>query len=86
RVLAISTNLQNAGIKVKVEDDRIYITGGKTSPTVINPYGDHRIAMAFSIIGVARGGILIDQAECVSKTYPDFWSVLKNSGVIMHEQ
>jgi len=86
RVLAISANLQNAGIKVKVEDDRIYITGGRISPTVINPYGDHRIAMAFSIIGVARGGILIDQAECVSKTYPDFWSVLKNSGVIMHEQ
>jgi len=86
RVLAISTNLQNAGIKVEVEDDRIYITGGRTSPTVINPYGDHRIAMAFSIIGATRGGIIIDQSECVSKTYPEFWSVLKRAGVIMHEQ
>jgi len=86
RVLAISTNLQNAGIKVKIEDNRICITGGKTSSAVINPYGDHRIAMAFSIVGAAKGGILIENAECVSKTYPDFWTVLKNSGVIIHEQ
>jgi 3-phosphoshikimate 1-carboxyvinyltransferase len=86
RVLAISTNLQNSGIKVKIEDNRICITGGKTSSAVINPYGDHRIAMAFSIVGAAKGGILIENAECVSKTYPDFWTVLKNSGVIIHEQ
>ena len=47
---------------------------------VIDTKGDHRIAMAFSMLGAAGSGIVIDDAECVAKTYPDFWSVFKSIG------
>ena len=36
--------------------------------------------MAFSILGSVAGGTVIDDAECVSKTYPKFWDELKSIG------
>jgi len=47
---------------------------------VVDSYGDHRIAMAFGVLGAAIGGVTIDGAECVAKTFPDFWEVLKSVG------
>lgn len=49
-------------------------------PVLIDSYGDHRIAMAFAVLGAALGGITIDGAECVAKTFPNFWKVLKSVG------
>jgi len=46
----------------------------------IDSKDDHRIAMAFAILGTAVGGITIDGAECVAKTYPGFWDALKSVG------
>ncbi len=60
-------------------------------PIVINSYDDHRIAMAFGILGaiiggetindVAIGPVTIEGAECVAKTFPGFWNNLKDLGV-----
>ena len=36
--------------------------------------------MAFGILGTAIGGIAINEAECVAKTFPNFWDTLKNIG------
>jgi 3-phosphoshikimate 1-carboxyvinyltransferase len=47
---------------------------------VIDSYNDHRIAMAFGVLGAAHGGITIDGAECVAKTFPDYWDQLKSVG------
>ncbi|MHB8103917.1 MAG: hypothetical protein ACYDG5_00045, partial [Dehalococcoidales bacterium] len=40
---------------------------------VLNSRGDHRLAMAFGVLGAALGDIVVDGAECVSKTFPTFW-------------
>jgi 3-phosphoshikimate 1-carboxyvinyltransferase len=53
---------------------------GVKGPALINSYGDHRIAMAFSVFGAAEGGLTIDGAECVAKTYPGFWEAFKSVG------
>ena len=50
-------------------------------PVVIDSYGDHRIAMAFGVLGAAIGGITITGAESVAKTFPTFWDILKKVGV-----
>ena len=50
------------------------------SPVVIDSHNDHRIAMAFGVLGAVLGGITIDGAECVNKTYPGFWDALKSVG------
>jgi 3-phosphoshikimate 1-carboxyvinyltransferase len=52
---------------------------------VIDSQNDHRIAMAFSLLGIAAGGITIEGAECVTKTYPAYWKTLQDLGVKVHE-
>jgi 3-phosphoshikimate 1-carboxyvinyltransferase len=52
----------------------------KREPVTIDSRKDHRIAMAFGILGCALGDITITDAECVAKTYPGFWESLKNIG------
>jgi 3-phosphoshikimate 1-carboxyvinyltransferase len=47
---------------------------------IIDSRSDHRIAMAFGVLGTAIGGITINDAECIAKTYPDFWESLKSIG------
>jgi len=80
RVAAVKEGLQRMGIPVREERDTMYITGARPSGCVIDSKGDHRIAMAFSILGVLAGDTVIEGAECVTKTYPDFWAVLKSLG------
>jgi 3-phosphoshikimate 1-carboxyvinyltransferase len=80
RVAAVKEGLKGMGIPVREERDAMHITGGRPSGGVIDSKGDHRIAMAFSMLGVLAGNTVIEGAECVSKTYPDFWKVLKSMG------
>jgi 3-phosphoshikimate 1-carboxyvinyltransferase len=47
---------------------------------MIDSRDDHRIAMAFSLLGTVVGDTTIASAECVAKTYPEFWETLKSLG------
>ena len=80
RSSAVSEGLQAMGIKVIEERNRLIITGSPAKGSVIDSRGDHRIAMAFSLLGLSCGETIIDDAECVSKTYPEFWETLKGIG------
>jgi len=80
RPSALSEGLEGMGIKVIEEKNRLTITGSPARGAVIDTRGDHRIAMAFSLLGLGCGGTVINDAECVSKTYPEFWDVLKSIG------
>ena len=57
------------------------MTAPEPGAVVINSRKDHRIAMAFGVLGAAVGGVAIDGAECVSKTFPNFWDEMKKIGV-----
>jgi len=80
RVAVVQENLTRMGIKVKEEKDSITIKGGQPKAAIIDSRNDHRIAMAFSVLGTITGNTIIQQAECVNKTYPEFWDVLVNLG------
>ncbi len=80
RVSAVRQGLERMGITVGEERNRLTIQGSKPKGSVIVPRDDHRIAMAFSILGLLTGETIINNAECVSKTFPGFWDVLKNLG------
>jgi 3-phosphoshikimate 1-carboxyvinyltransferase len=80
RVAAVREGLRNMDIAVTEEEDRMTITGGKPTGAVIDSKNDHRIAMAFSLLGAVVGDTVIEGAECVSKTYPRFWEELKSLG------
>ncbi len=80
RVSAVREGLQKMGINVQEERNRLIIAGSTPKGSVIDSKGDHRIAMAFSLLGSAVGETIINDAECVSKTFPQFWDVLKSIG------
>ncbi len=80
RVSALREGLDRMGIKVTEEKNKLTVTGSKPQGAVIDSKADHRIAMAFSMLGTVVGGVTIDDSECVSKTYPEFWDTLKSIG------
>ncbi|MBI2868210.1 MAG: 3-phosphoshikimate 1-carboxyvinyltransferase [Chloroflexi bacterium] len=80
RVAAVRDALARMGIETKENEDSFEITGGAPHGAVIDPRGDHRIAMAFSVLGTAAGDTTIEQAECVAKTFPEFWGILEKIG------
>jgi len=80
RAAAVKEGLERMGIKVTEERNRLIVTGSEPKGAFIDSKGDHRIAMAFSILGSVAGGTVIDDAECVAKTYPGFWDELKSIG------
>ena len=80
RVAAVKEGLLRLGIKVTEGKNRLTIAGSKPKGSVIDSRNDHRVAMAFSLLGSVVGDIIIESAECVSKTYPEFWDKLKSIG------
>ncbi|MEW6610703.1 MAG: 3-phosphoshikimate 1-carboxyvinyltransferase [Patescibacteria group bacterium] len=70
--------LKKMGIKVEIVNNSLRIRGGQLKGAVIDPHGDHRIAMAFAVAGLAaEGETVITDAEVVSKSYPGFWNDFK---------
>lgn len=54
---------------------------GQILPSSIDSYADHRIAMCFALAGLRLKGITIEDPDCVSKTFPNYWDVLADLGV-----
>jgi 3-phosphoshikimate 1-carboxyvinyltransferase len=72
RVAAVREGLERMAVPVTVEDDRMIVTGASPKGATVDSRDDHRIAMA--------GETVIEGAECVSKTYPEFWEEMKSLG------
>lgn len=75
RLAAVSECLNRLGGKVTVLDDGLEIEGvDSLSGGEVDSFNDHRIAMAMAIASAkCTGPLLIRGAECVEKSYPDFW-------------
>jgi 3-phosphoshikimate 1-carboxyvinyltransferase len=80
RIETTYRNLKALGIEVEKRRDGLDIRGGNVHGGVVDSYGDHRIAMAFSILGLAADKIIVKNADVVSVSFPDFFEVLKNLG------
>jgi 3-phosphoshikimate 1-carboxyvinyltransferase len=76
RLMATVTELRRLGQQVDHGDDWLTIHPRPIVPTVVECYHDHRIAMSFAVLGLARPGVTIADPACSAKTYPDFWSDL----------
>lgn len=78
RSAGLSAELTKLGAKVLVGEDAITIDPPATVQAArIATYDDHRMAMAFSIAGLAADGIQIEDPDCVAKTFPTFFEVLE---------
>lgn len=73
RIEAMGKELSKLGVNVKTTDDSIEVTTNQLSGAIVSGHNDHRIAMSLALIGLKISGVIIDGAECVSKTCPDFF-------------
>jgi CubicO group peptidase (beta-lactamase class C family) len=77
RPVAAATELRRMGLRVEDEWDSVTIYPGTPQPTEVQTYDDHRIAMSFAVTGLRAPGIRIANPECVSKTFPEYFEVLR---------
>lgn len=73
RLTAVATELERLGQRVRTGDDFIEIEPRPLKHEMVRTYEDHRMAMSFAVLAIARGGIAIENPACVAKTYPTFW-------------
>lgn len=80
RISALAENLQRMGATVEERHDGLKIEGrgaGSLRGAEIEPRGDHRVAMAFAVAGLAaEGNTVIREADCAAVSFPTFFSEL----------
>ncbi len=78
RLQAMRMGLEVLGVRVEEGDTWLKIYPSEPHGGTINAYSDHRIAMAFAVMSLLVPNIVIEGAECVSKSCPEFFQLWKN--------
>ena len=79
RIQAIVRNLGKMGVAAVAQKDNVFILPGEPCPCEIETFDDHRVAMAFSLVGTMIEGIKIENPACTRKTFENYFEVLENS-------
>ena len=86
RAKALVREFGSLGVDIRAQDGRLLVRGGAIRAGSVDSHGDHRIAMALAVAGLAaEGPVAIDGADCVRKSYPDFFEVVHTLGGKVHE-
>jgi 3-phosphoshikimate 1-carboxyvinyltransferase len=73
RIARVASGLRALGVQVDELDDGMRIHGGEPrGPASVDATGDHRIAMAFAVAGLASGPVHVAGADAIRSSYPDF--------------
>ncbi|MBN2334754.1 3-phosphoshikimate 1-carboxyvinyltransferase [Candidatus Bathyarchaeota archaeon] len=81
RVKSMEEGLRRMKVNIKSSEEEAAIKGGQVSGAEIDPHMDHRVAMSFAVLALAAdGATVIRDAECVTKSYPQFWGHLDSVG------
>jgi 3-phosphoshikimate 1-carboxyvinyltransferase len=80
RIATTAQNLRAMGAAVEEFDDGFRVAGPvELHGAKIDPRGDHRIAMAFTVAGlIAEGETVIMDSECVAVSFPEFFELLES--------
>ena len=81
RLVALKTEIEKLGGQVNITDDSLKLSASKAinENVKVTTYNDHRMAMAFAPLAL-KTSLMIEDANVVSKSYPDFWNDLKHIG------
>ena len=83
RLKAVAAGLKTLGVDVVELSDGLIVHGGpplRPPSGPISAFDDHRIAMAFALAGLRLNGVIIEGAESVSKSFPEFWEIFDGLG------
>ena len=90
RIEALAEGLRRLGYVLTIEGNDAISWYGEKVPVAadsitIDTHGDHRLAMAFAPAAVRFPGLVINDAEVVSKSYPAFWKHLEQAGFTLKQ-
>mgnify|MGYP000492394483 CR=1 FL=1 len=79
RIATVEENFRRMGLAIETAPDGLRVPGGqKFRAAEVDSFGDHRIAMAFSVAGLAADGeTVVHGAEAASVSFPEFYSSLR---------
>ncbi len=82
RIAAVAAGLRALGIAVEEREDGMRVEGGRVSGGTVDSLGDHRIAMAFAMAGLAAAGP-VEVLDCanVNTSFPGFVSLARSAGL-----
>jgi 3-phosphoshikimate 1-carboxyvinyltransferase len=80
RIAAVVTELRRLGIEAEDEPDGFLVRPGSFHPAHVETYDDHRLAMAFALVGLRVPGVEITNPGCVAKTFPEYFTALAALG------
>lgn len=82
RALTLQEEFAKLGIEIVLQNDEMLIKGGTgIKGATVHSRHDHRIAMACAVAALkANAGVIIEEADAVNKSYPDFYQHLKQLG------
>jgi len=87
RLAAIVEGLCACGIAASIDGDTLRVTGGTVAGGEVMTHGDHRIAMAFLVLGLgAKGPVSVDRAEMIATSFPSFVAAMRGIGARIEEQ
>lgn len=78
RAEAIVKNLKKLGVPAEYDSGNLKILPATIKPCKIETFGDHRVAMAFSVMGKFVEGVEIDDKDCVKKSFEGFFEALRS--------
>jgi 3-phosphoshikimate 1-carboxyvinyltransferase len=86
RAAALERELGRLGADLRVEGNALVVRGGPLGGGTASSRGDHRIAMALAVAGLRAGAdVVVEDAQCVDKSYPRFFEDLAAVGGRIHE-
>ncbi|MFM7719426.1 MAG: 3-phosphoshikimate 1-carboxyvinyltransferase [Actinomycetota bacterium] len=81
RLEALARGIVAACGEAEVRGDALAVAGGGLTGGLVDPRGDHRIAMAAAVAGLAaRGDVVVEGAECADVSFPGFAATLRSLG------
>ena len=81
RIEDMGAEFAKIGIQTEVSLDSLVVVGGNPHGAAIDVHDDHRMAMSFAIAGARVPGVIIQDPQVVSKSFPEFWETLNQLGV-----
>jgi len=77
RLAAVASELRKLGAAVEEGADALRVTPpARLKPATIATYGDHRMAMSFSLAALGGIRVRIEDPDCVAKTFPEYFEAL----------
>lgn len=82
RIAVLEEALTALGAKVEADEDSLHITPpAAVRPARIKPYGDHRMVMSFAVAAARVPEIVLEDPDCVAKSFPGFFETLGSLGI-----